>query len=36
VPAKSVEKWKDRDAELLALVKKQAGAAKLLEDSRFT
>jgi hypothetical protein len=29
----SVEKWKDRDAELLALVKKQAGIPKPLEES---
>jgi hypothetical protein len=29
----SVEKWKDRDAELLALVKKQAGVPKPSEES---
>jgi len=32
VLAACAEKWKDRDAELLALVKKEAGVAGLLED----
>jgi hypothetical protein len=32
----STNKWKNRDAELLALVKKQAGVAELLLESRFT
>jgi hypothetical protein len=32
----SISKWKDRDAELLALVKKQAGVGKLLLETRFS
>jgi hypothetical protein len=36
VLADSINKWKDRDAELLALVKKQAGVGKFLLESRFS
>jgi len=32
----SISKWKDRDAVLLALVKKQAGVGKLLLETRFS